>query len=82
MTHRLSLAAILALAIGVIAAMPAPIPTGRICSACRPTARCSATTPRCRSTTTSRLALPPQPAGQFAMWNPRVHCPEGATHAP
>ena len=22
------------------------------------------------------------PAGQFAMWNPRVHCPEGATHAP
>ena len=22
------------------------------------------------------------PAGRFAMWNPRVHCPEGAEHAP
>jgi hypothetical protein len=22
------------------------------------------------------------PAGRFAMWNPRVHCPDGAGHAP
>ena len=45
-------------------------------SRCR---RCSSS-PRGVAAAASAPERPPQPSRRSAMWNPRVHCPEGATH--